>query len=108
LLFDCGDDALDEHRRSETKMSDAILITVLGFALLVMTVIRGVQRRRLRDAVAPVGAAAGVLNNVYLGRGTDGQLAADFDPTTSTSMTLDGDDPLRSHGVDVGDKVQRD
>jgi hypothetical protein len=89
-------------------MSDAILITVLGFALLVVIVIRGLQRRRLRDAVAPVGAAAGVLNNVYLGRGTDGQLAAEFDPTTSTSMMLDRDDPLRSHGVDDGDKVHRD
>jgi len=92
----------------ETTMSEAILILVLGLVLAIVIAIRGVQRRRLREAVAPVGAAAGVLNNVYLGRGTDGQLAAEFDPTTSTSMMLDGDDPLRSHGVDDGDKVHRD
>jgi hypothetical protein len=82
-------------------MSDAILITVLSLALAVIVVVRGVRRRRLRDAAAPVGAAAGVLNDVYLGRGTERHLAAEFDPAPSTSLGLDGADPLRTHGVDV-------
>ena len=89
-------------------MSDAILITVLCLALAGIIVVRGVRRHRMRDAAAPVGAAAGVLNDVYLGRGTEHQRAAEFDPAPSTSMILDGDDPLRSHGVDASDKVQRD
>ena len=80
-------------------MSDAILITALVFALAGIIVVRGVRRRRLREAAAPVGAAAGVLNDVYLGRGTEHQRAAEFDPAPSTSLILDGDDPLRSHGV---------
>ena len=89
-------------------MSDAILITVLGIALAVVIVVRGVRRRRLREAAAPVGAAVSVLRDVYSGRGTEELLAPEFDPAPSTSMTLDGEDPLRSHGVYLADNVERD
>ena len=89
-------------------MSDAILITALGIALAVVIVVRGVRRRRLREAAAPLGAAASVLRDMYSGRGTQEQLAAEFDPAPSTSMALDGEDPLLSHGVDLADKVERD
>lgn len=89
-------------------MSDAILITALGIALAVVIVVGGVRRRRLREAAAPVGAAARVLRDVYSGRETEEQLAAEFDPAPSTSMTLDGEDPLRSHGVYLADNVERD
>lgn len=79
-------------------MSEAILITALGIALAVVIVVRGgVRRRRLREAAAAVGAAASVLRDVYSGRGTQERLAAEFDPATSTSMALDGEDPLLSH-----------
>jgi hypothetical protein len=89
-------------------MSDAILITALCLALAGIIVVRGVRRHRLREAAAPVGAAAGVLNDVYLGRGAEHQLPAEFDAARSTSMTLAGEDPLRVHGVDASDKAQRD
>ena len=88
-------------------MSDAILITVLCSALAGTIVVRGVRRHRVREAAAPVGAAAGVLNDVYLGRGTEQQHAAEFDPAPSTSLTLDGEDPLRTHGVDASDRAQQ-
>ena len=87
-------------------MSDAILLIALGLALASIVVVRGVRHRRMRDAAAPVGAAAGVLNDVYLGRGTEAHHAAEFDPAPSTSMTLDGEDPLHFYGVDVADKVR--
>ena len=89
-------------------MSDAILIIALGIALAVVIVVRGVRRRRLREAAAPVGAAASVLRDVYAGRGTHERLAPEFDPAPATSMALDGDDPLLSHGVDLSTKVERD
>jgi hypothetical protein len=86
-------------------MSDAILITALGLALAVVIVVRGIRRRRFREAAEPIGAAASVLRDVYSGRGTEGQLAAEFDPAPSTSMSLDGADPLERFGVHSPDKV---
>ena len=87
-------------------MSDAILIIALGLTLAVIIVVQGLRRRRLRDATAPVGAAASVLRDVYSGTGTEGKIAAEFDPSPSTSMPLVGDDPLHTYGVDHADKVR--
>jgi len=85
-------------------MSDAILIIALGLTLAVIIVVQGLHRRRLRDATAPVGAAASVLRDVYSGTGTEAKIAAEFDP--SPSMPLVGDDPLHTYGIDHADKVR--
>jgi len=89
-------------------MSDAILIVALGVALALVIVVRGVRRRRLREAAAPVGAAASVLRDVYSGNGTHPRTAAEFDPAPSTSITLDGEDPLRTYGLEPADIASRD
>jgi hypothetical protein len=81
------------------NMADAILLTAFLLALGCVLGVRGLRRRRFRNAAAPVGAAASVLRDVYAGRGTDGQVAAEFDAAPTTSMALDGADPLESHGV---------
>ena len=89
-------------------MSDAILIAALGLAFAGVIFARGIRRRRLREAAAPVGAAASVLRDVYSGNGTHAQVAPEFEPAPSTSMTLDGEDPLRTHGLKPYDQARHD
>ena len=88
-------------------MSDAILIAAIGLAFALVILIRGLRRRRQREAAAPVGAAASVLRDVYSGNGTQARAAAEFDPAPSTSMTLDGEDPLEAHGVKSSNEAPR-
>ena len=80
-------------------MSDAILIVCIGLIFAVVILVRGLRQRRLRETASPVGAAASVLRDVYSGSGTQAEGAPEFDPAPSTSMTLDGVDPLSAHGL---------
>lgn len=89
-------------------MSDAVLIAAIGLTFAFVLLIRGLRRRRLREAAAPVGAAASVLRDVYSGNGTQPQAAAEFDPAPSMSMTLDGEDPLQAHGLKSSNEAPRD
>ncbi|PPI41719.1 hypothetical protein C5D50_01760 [Rathayibacter sp. RFBD1] len=81
-------------------MSEALLIMALGLVTTVGFTARLIRRRRFREAVAPAGAAASVLRDVYAGRGTQKRSTGEFDTDPSTSITLDGPDPLHVHGVD--------
>lgn len=89
-------------------MADAILIAAIGLAFALVIVIRGLRRPAPARSSPPVGAAASVLREVYSGNGTQAQAAAEFDPAPSTSMTLDGDDPLHAHGLKPSTEAPRD
>jgi hypothetical protein len=81
-------------------MSEALLIMALSLLLAVGFTVGLIRRRRFREVAAPAGAAASVLRDVYAGRGTHERSADRFDDSPTTSMILDGPDPLRTHGVD--------
>ena len=80
-------------------MSEALLIMTVGLIIAVGFSLRLIRRRRFREAAAPAGAAASVLRDVYAGRGTQERSADEFDGGPSTSIALDGPDPLHVHGV---------
>ena len=88
-------------------MSEAVLTMFLWVAMAAAFVVRWARHRRFRDAAEPAVAAAGVLGDVYGGRGTERRQAPEFDPAPTTSMTLDGDDPLRVYGVGPWDDAGR-
>ncbi|WP_146081576.1 MULTISPECIES: hypothetical protein [unclassified Rathayibacter] len=86
-------------------MSEALLIMALGLVFAVGFTVGLIRRRRFREAAAPAGAAASVLRDVYAGRGTQERSADEFDGEPSTSMTLDGPDPLHVYGVDPSSRT---
>jgi len=80
-------------------VENAIVIAAFSVVFAAVIIVRAIRLRRFRAAAAPVGAAASVLRNAYSGNGTEPSAAADLDRAQPTSITLDGDDPLRVHGV---------
>ncbi|MCJ1703733.1 MULTISPECIES: hypothetical protein [unclassified Rathayibacter] len=85
-------------------MSEALLIMAFGLVIAVGFTLG--LLRRFREAVAPAGAAASVLRDVYAGRGTQERSADEFAGDPSTSITLDGPDPLRTFGLDPASRIE--
>ncbi|ROP48226.1 MULTISPECIES: hypothetical protein [unclassified Rathayibacter] len=87
-------------------MSEALLIMALGLVIAVGFTLGLLRRRRFREAVAPAGAAASVLRDVYAGRGTHERSADEFMSDPTMSITLDGPDPLRTFGVESASRIE--